>query len=101
MRLTMFKVGLIEQPLHTRYSPTALVSASYLNAVGNRVDSFWLPDHLNSLFPRSVMTAQYVGTARLIPQIDAHYEPWTVLGYLAVRNKLGRRRLGIGVTDTG
>lgn len=26
----MFKVGLTEQPLHTRYSPTALVSASYL-----------------------------------------------------------------------
>lgn len=97
----MFKVGLIEQPLHTRCSPTVLVSASYLNGVSNRVDSFWLPDHLNSLFPRSVMTSQYVGTARMVPAIDAHYDAWTTLGYLAARNKLGRRRLGIGVTDTG
>ncbi|OBA82032.1 photosystem I reaction center subunit VIII [Mycobacterium sp. 1164966.3] len=94
----MFKVGLIEQPLHTRYLPTALVSASYLTAVGNRVDSFWFPDHLTSLFPRSVLTPQYVGTARLAPDVDAYYEAWTVLGYLAARNKLGRRRVGIGVS---
>jgi phthiodiolone/phenolphthiodiolone dimycocerosates ketoreductase len=97
----MFKVGLIEQPLHTRYSPTALVGSGYLNAVGNGVDSFWLPDHLSSLLPRSVMTSKYVGTARLVPKIDAHYEPWTVLGHLAARNRLGRRRLGVGVTDAG
>lgn len=97
----MFKVGLIEQPLHTRYLPTALVRSGYLTAAGNRVDSFWLPDHLSSLFPRSVMTSKYVGTARLVPRIDAHYEPWTVLGHLAARNKLGRLRLGIGVTDAG
>lgn len=101
MRLTMLKVGLIEQPLHTRYSPTALVSASYLTAVGNRVDSFWLPDHFSSLFPRSVMTSQYVGTARLAPEVGAYYETWTVLGYLAARNKLGRRRVGIGVSGAG
>jgi phthiodiolone/phenolphthiodiolone dimycocerosates ketoreductase len=96
----MFKVGLIEQPLHTRYSPTALMSAGYLTAVGNRMDSFWLPDHINSLFPPSVMTSKYVGTARLVPKIDAHYDPWTALGHLVTRNRLGRRRLGIGVTDT-
>ncbi|OBI51714.1 photosystem I reaction center subunit VIII [Mycobacterium kyorinense] len=95
----MFKVGLSEHLLHTRYSPTALVSASYLTAVGSRVDSFWLPDHLSSLFPRSVMTPQYVGAARLAPKIDARLEPWTLLGHLATRNRLGRRRLGIGVTD--
>jgi phthiodiolone/phenolphthiodiolone dimycocerosates ketoreductase len=95
----MFKVGLIEQPLPTRYSPTALVSASYLTAVGTRIDSFWLPDHLNSLFPRSVLTSKYVGVARLAPKMDAHCEPWTILGHLAVRNRLGRLRLGIGVTD--
>jgi phthiodiolone/phenolphthiodiolone dimycocerosates ketoreductase len=95
----MFKVGLIEQPLHTRYSPTALVSASYLTAIGTRMDSFWLPDHINSLFPPSVMTSKYVGTARLAPNIDAHYDPWTVLGHLVSRNRWGRRRLGIGVTD--
>jgi hypothetical protein len=57
----MFKVGLIEQPLHTRYSPTALVSTSYLTAVGTRIDSFRLPDYLNSLFPRSASRSKYVG----------------------------------------
>jgi phthiodiolone/phenolphthiodiolone dimycocerosates ketoreductase len=96
----MFRVGLSDQPLHTRYSSTALVRAGYLTAVGGGVDSFWMPDHLSSLFPRSVMTPQYAGAARLAPKIDAHYEPWTILGYLAARKRLGKRRLGIGVTDT-
>ena len=57
----MFKVGLVQELLHTRYSPTALVRASYLTAVATRLDSFWLTDHLNSLFPRSIVTPKYVG----------------------------------------
>ena len=77
---SMFKVGLAEQLFNTRYSPTALVRASYLTAVATRVDSFWLPDHLNSLLPRSVVTPKYVGGAKLAPKIDALLEPWTVLG---------------------
>ena len=97
----MFKVGLAGQPLNTRYSPTALVQASYLTAVATRMDSFWLPDHLNALLPRSIATPKYVGAARLAPKADAFLEPWTVLGHLAARNRLGRLRLGIGVTDAG
>jgi phthiodiolone/phenolphthiodiolone dimycocerosates ketoreductase len=96
----MLKVGLVEQLLNTRYWPTASARASYLTAVATGMDSFWLPDHLNSLFPRAVMTPKYVGTARLAPDADAHLEPWTVLGNFAARNRLGRLRLGIGVTDT-
>jgi alkanesulfonate monooxygenase SsuD/methylene tetrahydromethanopterin reductase-like flavin-dependent oxidoreductase (luciferase family) len=96
-----FKVGLAEQPVNGRYSPTALVRASYLTAVATRIDSFWLPDHLNSAFPRSVMTPKYVGAARLAPKVDAILEPWTVLGHLAARNRLARLRLGTAVTDTG
>ena len=95
----MFKVGLAQELLHTRYSPTALVRATYLTAVAARLDSFWLPDHLNSLFPRSIVTRKYVGAARLAPKIDAQLEPWTVLGHFAARNRIGRLRLGIGVTD--
>ena len=97
----MFKVGLAGQPLNTRYSPTALVRASYLTAVATRMDSFWVPDHLNALLPRSIATPKYVGAARLVPKVDASLEPWTVLGHLAARNRLGRLRLGIGVTDAG
>jgi phthiodiolone/phenolphthiodiolone dimycocerosates ketoreductase len=44
---------------------------------------------------------KYIGAARLTPKVDANLEPWTVLGHLAARNRLGRMRLGIGVTDTG
>lgn len=95
----MFKVGLIEQPLYNSYSPTALGCASYLTAIGNRVDSFWLPDHLGSLFPQSV-TTPYAGTAPPAPEVDAYYEAWTVSGYLATRNALGRHRVGIGVSDS-
>lgn len=97
----MLKVGLGEQLFHTRYSPTALVRASYLTAVATGMDSFWLPDHLNALLPRSIATPQYLGAARLIPKIDAWLEPWTVLGHVAARNRLGRLRLGVGVTDAG
>jgi phthiodiolone/phenolphthiodiolone dimycocerosates ketoreductase len=97
----MMKVGLAEQLLNTRYSPTALVRSSYLAAVATQIDSFWVPDHLNSLFPRSIATPKYIGAARLAPKVDAWFEPWTVLGHLAARNRLGRLRLGIGVTDAG
>ncbi|MCV7032128.1 photosystem I reaction center subunit VIII [Mycobacterium sherrisii] len=97
----MLKVGLIEQPLHTRYVPAALIGLGYLTAIGTGADSYWVPDHINSLFPPAVMTAKYVGTARLVSDIEAHYDPWTVLGHLVARNRWGRRRLGIGVTDTG
>ena len=97
----MLKVGLAEQLLNTRYVPTATARASYLTAMATGMDSFWAPDHLNSLFPRAAMTTKYVGSARLVPNVDAHLEPWTVLGNFAARNRLGRLRLGIGVTDVG
>jgi phthiodiolone/phenolphthiodiolone dimycocerosates ketoreductase len=95
------KVGLAAQAVPLRYSPMAVVRSSYLSAVATRLDSFWLTDHLNSLFPRSMATPKYVGTARISPKVDANLEPWTVLGHLAARNRLARMRLGIGVTDAG
>ena len=44
---------------------------------------------------------KYVGAAKVIPKMDAHLEPWTMLGYLAAKNKVRRMRLGVAVTDTG
>ena len=79
---TMFKVGLAELPVHTRYSPTATVQAGLGTALAARVDSYWIADHLNSLFPCSMMTPKYFGGARL-SKADAYMEPWTVLGTLA------------------
>ena len=94
-----FQVGLGDMIVNSRYSPAALVRADYLTAVAGGVDSFWVADHLNAPFPRSIATPRYVGTAKLAPKIDAHLEPWTVLGHLAARNRLRRLRLGVGVTD--
>ena len=83
--------------------PTAesLTRAEYLNALANRIDSFWVPDHLNGLFPRSLWKQKYCGATKLVPTLDAYMEPWTMLGHLAARNRVGRMRLGVSVTDTG
>src|SRR5882757_592280 len=96
-----FKVGLASEILNARHSPTALLRANYLTAVASGIDSLWVPDHLNSLMPRAIATPQYLGTAKLIPKIDAYLEPWTMLGHLAARNRVGRLRLGVSVTDSG
>lgn len=77
------KVGLAAQALPMRFSPMAVTRGSYLSAVASRADSFWLADHLNSLYPRSMAKPKYIGGARLAPKVDANLEPWTVLGHLA------------------
>jgi phthiodiolone/phenolphthiodiolone dimycocerosates ketoreductase len=79
----------------------AATRASYVCAAASRVDSFWVPDHLNSIFPRSLWRPEHCGMAKLVPSADAYLEPWTMLGHIAARNRLGRLQLGIGVTDPG
>jgi hypothetical protein len=81
-----FQVGLGELIVNSRYSPTALARADYLTAVTSGVDSFWVGDHLNALFPRSIFTPQYLGVARLR------------LG-VGVTDASGRAILGIGVGE--
>jgi phthiodiolone/phenolphthiodiolone dimycocerosates ketoreductase len=94
------RVGVIENIINSRYGPDPLLRASHLTAVAAGVDSLWVPDHLNSLFPRSICTQKYMGAARLAPSPDAYLEPWTMLGFVAAHNRLGRLRLGVCVTDT-
>jgi phthiodiolone/phenolphthiodiolone dimycocerosates ketoreductase len=95
------KFGVAEQLLNSRLGPMALAQSGFQTARVTGADSYWLPDHLNGLFPRAVMTRKYFGAARLIPDIDAWAEPWTALGYLAGRHRLSRMGLGTCVTDTG
>lgn len=95
-----FGVGLIDQPVNARTAPTTAARSGYLTAVAAGVD-YWIPDHLNSLLPRAVGTEQYLGMARLAPDVDAYLEPWTLLGQVAAWNRIPRLRLGIGVTDAG
>jgi phthiodiolone/phenolphthiodiolone dimycocerosates ketoreductase len=95
------KFGVCEQVIHSRFGPMTVPETSYRIARLAGADSFWVPDHLNNLLPRSVVTTTYSGSARLIPDIDAMVEPWTALGYLAGRHRFNRTRLGTSVTDTG
>ena len=99
--MTGFRVGVADPILAARPAADTFTRANYLGAVANRVDSFWVPDHLNQLFPRSLWQQKYCGATKLIPRVDACMEPWTMLGHLAARNRVGRLRLGVGVTDSG
>jgi len=96
-----FKVGTSELPVNVSHAPAALINANYLTAAACGADSFWVGDHLNSLFPRSLGTPEYYGAARLGPKIDACLEPWTLLGHMAARHRVRRLRLGVCVTDAG
>src|SRR6202046_2487062 len=99
--MARFGVGIMDLNLVARPPPESLTRATYLNAFANRVDSLWVPDHLNGLFPRSLWKQKYCGATKLVPTLDAYMEPWTMLGHLAARNRTGRMSLGTSVTDTG
>ena len=95
-----FPFGIVDGIVNSRLSPTVLPQASYLTAAATGADSFWVGDHLNAFIPRSIATSEYLGVAaRLVPQVDAVLEPWTMLGHLAARNRVRRLRLGVCVTD--
>jgi phthiodiolone/phenolphthiodiolone dimycocerosates ketoreductase len=99
--MTGFRVGVMDPIVAARPTADTLTRAQYLGAVANRVDSFWVPDHLNQLVPRSLWKQEYCGATKVLPKLDASMEPWTMLGHIAARNRVGRVRLGVGVTDTG
>jgi phthiodiolone/phenolphthiodiolone dimycocerosates ketoreductase len=99
MCVNQFRVGLSTSLELPRYSPTLFPWSRMMLASVSGIDSFWVADHLNSLFPRSIATPKYLGAAKVVPTVDAQLEPWTVLGHLASSNRLARLRFGIGVTD--
>src|SRR6478609_2704675 len=61
----------------------AFSRANYLGAVANRVDSYWVPDHINGQTPRPLWDPKYTASARLLRSPDAAMEAWTLLGSLA------------------
>lgn len=100
MTSARFRFGLLDGIVNSRFSPTALSRATYFTAAATGADSFWVGDHLNSLIPRSLATPEYMGVgARIVPKVDAVLEPWTMLGHMAARNRVGRLGLGVCVTD--
>jgi phthiodiolone/phenolphthiodiolone dimycocerosates ketoreductase len=96
-----FRVGLMNMIVAGRPAPDTFTRLDYFGAVAMGVDSFWVPDHLNAIFPRSLWQPKYCGAARIQPSTDASMEPWAMLGNIAARNRIGRVPLGIGVTDAG
>jgi phthiodiolone/phenolphthiodiolone dimycocerosates ketoreductase len=94
------RFGVADPCVHSRFSPDLVLTSTRALAAATGADSLWLPDHMMSVIPRSLYTADRVATTRIVPSLDACYEPWAVLGYLAARNRLGRLRLGTGCTDT-
>lgn len=95
------QVGVMHNTINSVFGPKPLIYADYVTGLMAGAGAFWVADHLNSVLPPSMWTPEYVGAARIIPKMDAHLEPWTMLGYLAGHNRLGRMKLGVAVTDTG
>ena len=96
-----FRFGLIDPGLHARLRPDLMLANTKLVATVAGAESMWIPDHLISVVPRSLWQRRHVGAAALAPDIDATFDPWTALGYVAARNRLSRLRIGVSVTDTG
>ncbi|OBI16099.1 LLM class flavin-dependent oxidoreductase [Mycobacterium sp. E2497] len=99
--MTGFKIGVLHNTINSRFGPAPLARADHLMALACRADSLWVGDHLNGVLPRSMWTTKHIGLAKIVPQIDAHLEPWTMLGHLASSSRIGKLRLGISVTDPG
>src|ERR1700684_156240 len=95
-----FRFGIGDPIVNARFSPTLLPRMDSLTAAATGADSLWVGDHLNALVPNSIATPEYLGAAaKLVPNVDAVLEPWTMLGHLAARNRVRRLRLGVCVTD--
>jgi phthiodiolone/phenolphthiodiolone dimycocerosates ketoreductase len=94
------RFGLADPCIYSQVAPDLVLTSTRALALASGADSIFLPDHLMGVIPRSLYTARHVAIKRLVPDLDACYEPWTVLGHLAARRRLGRLRLGTGCTDT-
>ncbi len=70
--MNRFRVGVMDTAIAARPTVDALTRANYLAAAAARVDSFWVPDHINSLLPRSLWMPKYCAAAKLLPRVDAH-----------------------------
>jgi len=99
--MSSLRIGIMDPLIAARPTAETFTRVSYLGALAARVDSFWVPDHLNALFPRALWSPKYSDAARIVPAPDAALEPWTMLGHIAARNRFRRMSLGIGVTDAG
>jgi phthiodiolone/phenolphthiodiolone dimycocerosates ketoreductase len=92
--------GVADPCFHSRIAPDLVVRSTRAQAIATGANSIWVPDHLMGVIPRSLCTPKHISIMRFVPSLDACYEPWTMLGRIAARNRLRPMRLGVGVTDT-
>jgi phthiodiolone/phenolphthiodiolone dimycocerosates ketoreductase len=64
--MSRFRVGLMDSILAGRPSVDSYSRTSYLAAVANRVDSYWVPDHINGQTPRPLWDPKYTASARFV-----------------------------------
>ena len=65
-----FRVGLMDSVMASRPIADAFSRANYAAAVANRVDSYWVPDHINGQTPRPLWNPKYTVAARLLQSPD-------------------------------
>ena len=63
-----FRVGVMAPTLAARPAADTLTRATYLDAAASRVDSFWVSDHINGLFPRSLWQPKTAAPRKSYPR---------------------------------
>lgn len=91
------KVGLNDACI----APPFLLRSTQALALAGGASSFWVPDHLINVVPRSIWTSRHTGVVHLAPRSDAFLEAWTTLGWMAAKTRFSGLDLGVGVTDSG
>lgn len=93
-RADRLRVG-VQDPTRPPYTVTK-ITARIAERV--RFDSYWVIDHFMGVVPPGVWDKDLTPAARLVKNPDEFFDPFVVLGGLAVKTK--RIRLGTSVTDT-
>ena len=88
-----FRVGLMDLILAGRPSVDTYSRVSYDAAVVNRVDSYWVPDHINGQTPRPLWDPKYTAAARLLRSPDAAMEDRPRHAVAVQQSGLGLKRL--------
>ena len=99
--MTGFRVGVGDGITFARPQAEAFTRANCMGAVPNRVDSFWVSDHLNQLVPRSLWQEKYCGAAKLIPRSTPSWSRGPCSATSRAATGSVGLRLGVAVTGTG
>src|SRR4051794_15060782 len=63
--MSALRLGIMDPLIAAPPTAETFTRVSYLGALEARVESFWVPDHLNALFPRSLRSPKYSDAAKI------------------------------------